>query len=134
MARRKPRKSAYIPPQHEVTNRRPKARVTRASGTSKGSRFETRVPQPPSWRRIGKQAPIYYVVVAVAQYLLAPHHDRAGHAISQGERLLTSAGSSLAVIVAFIPFMYFLERNRWRRYQQTQNRSGDERQNRMVAR
>jgi hypothetical protein len=137
MARRKARKSAYIPPQSETDRRKQRAPTSsRASGRASTSRAQARVPQPPSWKRTLRQAPIYFVVVAGLNFLLSPHKDSAGHALSQGDRLLLSIYPSIAVVLAFVPFMYFLERNRWRRYEAQQGKGdvGTGRGNRIVSR
>ena len=117
MARRKARKSAYIPPQSETVNRRQRSPTTRtAAGGSRGSRTSNaRVAQPPSWKRVFRQVPIYYVLIAGVNFVLTPGHDKAGHVLHTAARLRLSLGSSLLVVLAFVPLMYFLDRRRWER-------------------
>lgn len=121
MAKRKVRKSPYIPPQSEVVNRkqrRPtdsKARSTGGAGGNRGYK-PGREPQPPSWMRTFKQVPIYYVLIVGVNYLLTPGKDAHGHALKGVARLELAASSSLLVVLAFVPLMYFLDRSRWRRY------------------
>lgn len=112
MARRKAKKTAYIPPAHEIENKREhKPRAQRAQRSSRGA-GRRREPPPPSWRRVLKKLPLYFLLLFALQYSLSGNQYD-----DNGARAFAAAVQAAVVSVAFLPFMYYLERGQYRRWQ-----------------
>jgi hypothetical protein len=118
MAAKKARKRAYIPPSHEVVNRRERSektrtvRADRSSSASRGGRQPYAYPVP-TWGRTLKRLPIYFVMILVLQYVLASAETRD---LATSERIMRAAVSAGIVTVLFAPFMHLMDRWAYNRY------------------
>ena len=114
---RKQRKSAYIPPAHEVVNRKERRasgpRKSRPATDAKGRRVI--VPEPPSWRRALRQAPLYGLLMVLVEYVFGKGEANA--------RLAAAVAFAIPAMLVMIPFIYWIDRTKWRRYQQMQDAS-----------
>ena len=115
MASRKPRKREYVPPTHEVLNKKDVAPRKRGEGPQPGPRGAAagrprgyRVPPPPSWRRTLRRLPIYFLLLFALQYFLVD--GKAAQDLTTGQRVGLSALYALVVTIVFAPFMYWMER------------------------
>lgn len=120
MPAKKIRKREYIPPSHEVVNRKERTtsapRVTKSTRTAAprggGARGQYEYPQP-SWRRTFKRLPIYFLLIFALQYFMP---SEAAKNSSDSERLFVAAGLAAVITIVFAPFMHMMDRmayNRW---------------------
>lgn len=114
MTDRKPRKRAYIPPSHEVVNKRePTEQVRtvrnapRGGAAGAGGKREF-IMEPPTWRRTMRRVPVYMVMIFAMQYFFTKG--------SSQERLRDAAISAAAITVAFLPMMFLMERWQYTRW------------------
>jgi hypothetical protein len=118
MSAKKSRKRAYIPPSHEVVNRRERTETTRTHRTSapRGSRTPGpagREILPPSWARTLRRLPIYAVLIFAMQfYLLGQEHK-----LDTAHRLIAAAGFAVVITICFAPFMHMMDRMAYNRQQ-----------------
>lgn len=134
MSKRKQRKSAYIPPAHEIVNKRQRATTTRTirrsrtatgagpDGAVKGPRGRTL--EPPSWRRVARRAPIYYLLFFALQYITVTK-DASGHVLSSSERFQGAGVLAALMTLAFVPMMLLMERWQYSRWVKRQQRTDD---------
>lgn len=130
MAKRKPRKRAYIPPASEVTSRRERTSTTRPARSQPGARGGTpRRGMPgwehpvPTWGRTLRRLPMYLALMIALQMLIPTESNRG---LSLTERVIPAALVAIVVTVAFAPLMHAMDRwsyNRWLRTQA--GRGGD---------
>lgn len=85
MSKKKPRKSPYIPPHHEVVNKRERAPSRPSAGNLRGGGRGSargdevlnprtgRAIEPPSLRRSLRRAPIAFIAFFLLQYFLTPN-------------------------------------------------------------
>ena len=66
-----------------------------------------RVPQPPSWRRVGKRGAIFAPLFIATVLLLGGKHMKPGTAVVQ----------AVVLVALFVPFSYFLDSLVYRSYQ-----------------
>lgn len=120
MAAKKARKRAYIPPSHEVTNRRERTETTRThrsttSAAPRGGAGRAREQQEyptPSWGRTFRRLPIYMALIFFMQfYLLGKENDMA-----TGQRFLAAAGFAVVITIVFAPFMHAMDRMAYNRH------------------
>lgn len=129
MAAKKARKRAYIPPSHEVINRRERDETTHTRSAPRQSRDTARgaaraayeYPQP-TIRRTLRRLPLYFVLIFGLQYFLSRED-------ATSARLLQAAAQAAIVTIAFAPLMHVMDRfayNRWlkRSGKAPQTRSG----------
>lgn len=114
MATKKPRKREYIPPVHEVLNKKestPRAArggAATSRGRSGGGARQHRVPPEPSLRRTLRRLPVYFAILLALQYFLVD--EEAAKKLSTWQRLNLSAMYAAVVTLAFAPFMYWMEK------------------------
>jgi hypothetical protein len=117
MSRRKARKSEYIPPSHEVVNRK-----ERATGgpKAKGPRTSARAgrePEPPSLQKIiRRRLPVAAIAFFALQFLIISNSGP-GKGDSLNERLLTAAAPALIMAALFVPMSYLMDRSMYRSWQ-----------------
>jgi hypothetical protein len=118
MSAKKSRKRAYIPPSHEVVNRRERTESTRTLRTSAPRANRTpgtaaREIPPPSWSRTLKRLPIYALLIFGMQfYLLGQEHK-----LDTQHRLIAAAGFAAVITLCFAPFMHMMDRMAYNRQQ-----------------
>jgi hypothetical protein len=113
MATKKTRKRAYIPPSHEVVNRRERSENTttrHATRANSANRSSLAVP-PPSWRRTARKLPIYFLLIFALQYFMLAEANYA-----PAQRLGIAAMQAGLVTLAFAPFMHMMDRFAYNRY------------------
>jgi hypothetical protein len=124
MSQRKPRKRDYIPPEHEVVNKRERsprkreAARARARGNSGGGAGITRrdgkeftMPEP-TFRRTLRRVPLYLLMIFALYYFTFSKDGKL-----EGRALVTQAVFTAAIVtVAFTPMMYLMERWQYARY------------------
>lgn len=118
MTTKKARKRAYIPPSHEVANRKPRtaggtgARPARAQRTSARSGY---VHPTPSIGRTLKRLPIYFLLVFGLQFYLL---NDSNPERSAAQIALFAASQAAIVTLVLAPFMHVMDKasyNRWRK-------------------
>lgn len=115
MATKKTRKRAYIPPTHEVVNRRERSSSTprpQRAGAQRGGRAAYEYPVP-SMRRTLKRLPVYFILIFALQFWLSGQDSRN---LDMQERVLFAAGSAAFVTVVFAPFMHVMDRFAYNRH------------------
>ncbi|MEO6867310.1 MAG: hypothetical protein ABI200_04745 [Gaiellales bacterium] len=118
MAAKKARKRAYIPPAHEVINRREATETTRTVRASaprpqRGSARGEYVYPVPSWKRTLKRLPIYFVLIFALQFYLLGTGDKA---VAGNDRLTFAILQAGVVTICFAPFMHMMDRFAYNRY------------------
>lgn len=121
MSMKKSRKRAYIPPSHEVVNRKERTSTTRTAAPSRSARGGQRggayqYPEP-SLKRTAKRLPIYFFLIFALQFYLLKD---ASEGRSTAQIALFAAAQAGIVTLIFAPFMHMMDRlgyNRWRKRQ-----------------
>jgi hypothetical protein len=119
MAAKKARKRAYIPPAHEVVNRRERtapSRTQRAAtprGGAQGTGGQAYQYPVPGIRRTLRRLPIYFVLIFALQYFLAGQEQQG---METSQRLMFAATTSAFVTVLFAPFMHVMDKWAYSRY------------------
>ena len=129
MAAKKTRKRAYIPPSHEVVNRRERAEGTTSTrpaprttrGAHRSSRAEYEYPEP-SIRRTLKRLPIYFVLIFAMQSYLRYLDDKDA---ALGSILAWAAVQGAIVTIVFAPFMHMMDRFAYNRHQKRRPAAAD---------
>lgn len=124
MSKRKPRKSAYIPPAHEVANRKQRAskrdrgvtprRIAGSGGARTGRRVE-----PPSLQRILRRAPVALVAFFALQWFVI-NASAKGKDLDTVDRLLQAAAPAIMMTLVFVPLSYMMDRSMYRAWQRRQ--------------
>jgi hypothetical protein len=120
MAEKKTRKRAYIPPSHEVVNRKEHTTSTarsrpagRPASGANNPRSANYVYPTPSLKRTLKRLPVYFLLIFALQVWLLGN-DKKG--ISTADRVLFAAAQAAIVTIVFAPFMHWMDKlsyNRW---------------------
>lgn len=122
MPRRKPKKTPYQPPDHELVNKRERTgrskqrapRSERSAGRQSGPR---RPLEPPSFRRILRRLPVAFVVFFALQYFLLSPQNLNGE-----ERLMAALTTAALMAALFVPLSYLMDRMMYRGYQRRMER------------
>lgn len=132
MSKRKPRKSPYIQPPHEVANKK-----ARADGNRKPRKGERPVKhprsgrpiEPPSLRRSLRRAPIAFVAFFVLQYYVGGEPS-GGFADTVenwpvSPRVAASLSQALFFAILFVPLSLFMDRLLYRSFTKRLQASGE---------
>lgn len=127
---KKPRKREYLPPTHEVVNKKETAPRMRRSRPSSGGRGggQWRLPPEPSLRRTLRRLPIYFLILFALQFFLMGDQAEKDN-LSPAQRAFYASVTAGMVTLAFAPFMYWMERWSYRmqkrRYERDHGTGGD---------
>ena len=117
MPKRKPRKRDYIPPEHEIVNKKEKVPTKqRPSANKRGSRDAQGryVPPAPSIMRTVRRLPVYFLALTALQYFLPPQSAVQG--LSQNEQIARAVMMGALFTLMFAPFIHWMERFSYNRY------------------
>jgi hypothetical protein len=86
------------------------AKATKSQPARRGGRTI----EPPSWRRTGRRALLFFPLMLIVVFFLSPELATA-----------TKVINTLVLMAFFLPFSYFMDSMMWRSYQRRIERSGD---------
>jgi len=106
MATRKPRKREYIPPVHEVVNKKDAVRTKRPAPAVSRRSPDWRPPEP-TWRRTLRRVPVYFVLLFGLNWFMM---SGAKTDYTRNEIVTQSLLTAALYAVLFIPILYWMER------------------------
>jgi hypothetical protein len=89
-------------------------RKSASTSRSRPAERGRRVVEPPSWRRTGKRALLFFPLMLAVVFLLSPELATAAKVFN-----------TLVLMAFFVPFSYFMDAMMWRSFQRRIARTGE---------